>query len=341
MKLQPVVIIGGGRIGTGNVGLAGGMPLSHLAAIRAAGSAGVELRAIVEPRAERRAAILQAWPDLQGAQVVADLADAGDLSGAVAAVCIPEDARAGVIEAAVARGIRGLIIEKPPARSRAELGSLAALCGARDVAVIFNFNRRFDPRFGGLRPRRDETLAVSVRYARGLRNYASHFMDLVVAWFGMPSALRWLSDPAGIEALPDDPSPSFWMGYAGGPEVIFQGLAGAGYDILDMEIAGRGGHVAVTAGGARITRLHQAPDRFYRGYTHLAPENADEGPVGGFVEMYRRLGQGGMGGLLADGCTLAQADGVMAMIEAVAESRRKAGGAIGFGNLKGDCGNGR
>jgi len=338
--VQPVVIIGGGRIGTGNLGLAGGMPLSHLAAIRAAGSSGVELRAIVEPRAERRAEILQAWPDLPAHMVVADLADAGDLAGAVAAICIPEDARADVIEAAVMQGIRGLIIEKPPAGSRAELGRLAALCRVRDIAVIFNFNRRFDPRFGQMRPRRDETLAVSVRYARGLRNYASHFMDLVVAWFGMPSVLRWLSDPAGIEALPDDPSPSFWMGYADGPEVIFQGLAGAGYDILDMDIAGRSEHVSVTAGGARITHLHRAPDRFYRGYVHLEPDNADEGPVGGFVEMYRRLGQHGMGGLLADGCTLAQADGVMAIIEAVAESRLKSGKAVGFGHLKGDCGNG-
>ncbi|MBX3456255.1 Gfo/Idh/MocA family oxidoreductase, partial [Ferrovibrio sp.] len=146
-----VAIIGGGRVGAGNVGLAGGLPLSHLAAVLAAAPQGVRLAGIVEPEFARRAAIAADWPELPSAMVQAELAALSLPSDCIAAICVPESARIAAIEMALKAGVQGLIVEKPPARNRAELRHIANLAKAANVPLLFNYNRRFDPRIAALR----------------------------------------------------------------------------------------------------------------------------------------------------------------------------------------------
>ncbi len=323
-----VAIIGGGRIGAGNVGLAGSLPLSHLAAVLAAAPQGVRLAGVVESDAGRRAAIAAAWPGLPAAMLQNDLASLPLPRDCVAAICVPEAARLAAVEAALQAGARGLIIEKPPARDRAELRRIADLARLADVPLIFNYNRRFDPRIAALRQSlpRDPT-AVLVAYARGLRNYASHFIDLLVHWFGMPQRARWLHDAKGEAAAEADPNPSFLLDFSG-PNALFNGFSGLDYDLLDMDVIGRDGRMALRAGGAEILREAPVAGLHYQGYSHLTAMQRDAEPVGGFADMYRLLGQGGMKALQEQGCGFEQADATMAAMDAVLQSRANGGAAI-------------
>jgi len=241
---------------------------------------------------------------------------------------VPEAARVMAVEAALRAGMRGLIVEKPPARNRAELSVIADLAKAADVPLIFNYNRRFDARIASLRkhlPR--DPAAVVVTYARGLRNYASHFIDLLVHWFGMPRQVRWLHDAKNEALDAADPNPSFFLDFAG-PKAFFSGFSDLDYDLLDMDVIGRDGRLALRAGGAEILREAPVAGLHYQGYSHLTALQRDAEPVGGFLEMYRMLGQGGMSALQQQGCGFEQADATMAAMDAVLQSRANGGTAI-------------
>lgn len=323
-----VVILGGGRIGTGNIGLAGDLPLSHLAAILSAAAQGVRLAGIVEPSAARRAEIAAAWPALPQALLQADITDLTLPSDCVAAICVPEAARLVAVEAALRAGVGGLLVEKPPARDRAELRRIADLARAAGVPLIFNFNRRFDPRISALRdslPRDPATVIVT--YARGLRNYASHFIDLLVYWFGRPLRARWLHDARRETADAIDPNPSFLLDFAG-PRAFFSGFAELEYDMLDLDVIGADGRLTLRAGGAEIRRDTPVSGLYYKGYSHLSGEPGSAEPVGGFSEMYRLLGTGGMAALQRQGCGFEQAEATMAAMDAVMQSRAANGVAV-------------
>lgn len=323
-----VVIVGGGRIGAGNVGLAGSLPLSHLAAVLAAAPQGVRLSGIVEPNADRRAEIVADWPDLPPTMLQSDLASLPLQNDFVAAICVPVEARIAAIEATLLAGARGLIVEKPPARDRAELRCIADMARQADVPFIVNYNRRFDARLAALRESLPpDPAAVQVTYARGLRNYASHFIDLLVHWFGKPRRVRWLHDAKGEASASTDPNPSFLLDFAG-LNALFSGFSGLDYDLLDMDVIGRDGRIGLRAGGAEILREAPVFGLHYKGYSHLTTMQHDVEPVGGFADMYRLLGQDGMRGLQELGCGFEQADATMAAMDAVLQSRANGGAAI-------------
>jgi hypothetical protein len=105
----PVVLVGLGRVGAGNVGLGGDLPLSHLAALRA--TDGLAPVALVDADEAARAAVLRDHPGIAPETVMASLDGVGALDGGVAVLATPPAGRAALLARVLQLKPRVVIVE--------------------------------------------------------------------------------------------------------------------------------------------------------------------------------------------------------------------------------------
>jgi predicted dehydrogenase len=235
-------------VGLGRIGAlapnAGGMAQSHLAAIRE--TPGLEIGALVDPDARARAAVRRAFPDLDPALFHRDLAALAGRRFDLVVLATPPGARRS-FAAALALGPRLLFVEKPLAADLAAGRRLVAEAKRASAALRVNFHRRLDPGHRRMRGRfPGRPVAVLARYGKGLMNYGSHLVDLMLDWAGPISAV------AATGRLPrgTDPSISFTARFASGAVAQVASLDGAAYDNFDADFFYADGRIELAAGGA-------------------------------------------------------------------------------------------
>ncbi len=328
MTAIEVVLVGGGRIVSGNQGLGGNVPLSHLAAISAVGPSVANLRGLVEPHAERVAEIRKAWPEFRTVPIVASIAELGSIGGCVGIVCTPESVRLDPVSALIDAGAALVIIEKPLAASTQDAIAVCDRASRASIPLYVNYNRRFDPRITAFGARFQGRMESAVLYyGRGIRNYASHMLDLMVHWFGPVVEAQSLTD--GSFALDDhDPSPSFVLRFGNGSMLTAHGHEGLSYDLLDLVITTESAQYTLRVGGAEIWRGEAQLDAFYRGYSHLVQSVESAAPIAGFAEMYRAAHASLVQGEVFAGCSAGTALHLARIIDAVILSGRSGGARI-------------
>ena len=130
-------------------------------------------------------------------------------------------------------------------------------------------------------------MALVCRYNKGLLNYASHMVDLLLHWYGAVEAVQAI----GPAEAADDPTVSFRCDMAAGMPAYVIGLPGAQYDQFEIDVFQPQGRVSYANNGVE-KRAHEAvADLYYPGYAHLRERTAprDDTPTGGFVEYYRAV----------------------------------------------------
>lgn len=321
----PVVIIGLGRIGAGNIGLAGEMPLSHLAAIRSV--SGLSVTALVDPDPQARAALQLAQPEMKNICIAADLDELPQTADEIIAICTPAETHAVILEKALIRKPRIVVVEKPFASSLAEAHRMACLVEGAGSVVRVNFNRRFDVRHLRWRAKAPPSpLAIVMRYGKGLMNYGSHLVDLLLDWYGPVESVQALGT---VETRTADPSPSFRCRMAAGFDATAVGIDGLDYDQFEIDIFDHAGRIESRAGGADFRRYVPVDGLHYQGYRHLAEieSERDTGPVGGFTELYSAIVRHITDGASLPGCDGRAALAGIAVLEAI-ERSMAAGGKI-------------
>jgi len=331
MSALEIVLVGAGRIATGNRDLAGATPLSHLAAIRDVGPDVAVLRALIEPDEGAREGARADWPEAAAAESAADLAELRDLQGAVAVICTPTAVRRDPIEAAIRGGVRAIVVEKPLASTAAEARALHRAARAAGVPLVVNYNRRFDGRIVDAMTRVcGEVRSAELRYGRGLWNYASHMLDLLVSRCGPIETVQWIS---GLCPAPGaDANPSFALILRDGTPVAALGHEGLDYDLLDLVLTTRSGRLSLLTGGAEIVVDAPQDDLYYKGYRHLTTGSAERGVAAGFSELYRALHDWLVGGVDFVGCNSAQAVHLADACEAISVSAAREGAAVRLGD---------
>lgn len=319
--LKTAAIIGLGRIGAGNAGLAGDVPLSHLAAILA--TPRLKLTALVDPDEAVRRRINVHSPGLADVAVVAST-DALREGADVVAICTPPETHAAVLDQALEMSPRVIVCEKPLAADTDVARDMVAKAERAGVALRVNFNRRFNPLHGKWRAKATTVpRAVVVRYGKGLWNYASHAVDLLLDWYGPVDAVVGFA--AGIPSK--DPNVSFVCRMAAGFDAVFVGIDGAAYDQLEIDVFNADGRLEMRGGGAEMVDHRPVPDLYYRGYTHLADgaNKSERAPVGGFAELYAAVATYLHEQTPLPGCDGASALGNMAVLNAAMRSLAQGG----------------
>lgn len=305
-------IAGLGRMGASYPDV-NGMPRNHLAAALA--TPGVTVVALIDPDATRRREAAAQAPQ---AMTMADISDLphGYVDALIDAR--PPVDRAGLTRVAKAKGVRAVIFEKPLAIDLE--GALAASKAVSETGLTarVNFHRRFDSRFNVARNMfADSPVTVSAHYAKGLANYGSHVIDLVLDWMGPVESVRAAGDAFGGE----DMSIGFDLRFADGREGTVRALA-ADFDVFDVTFFFRRSRLDIRNGGTHMTLARAVDGLTYPGYSHLAPQplGQDGVPVSGLMELHRELAAHLADGAPLRGATAGDALTVAAIIAAVRRS---------------------
>jgi predicted dehydrogenase len=321
-------VIGLGRAGCG---APGDPPRSHIGAILA--TKGMALAVAADPSPQARENARETWNLPSSVLLVGDAADIPEGMDVIA-VASPTAARRQTVPAALKKNPKVLIVEKPLAATLAEAEELAAQARAQDVMLRVNFNRRLDPGHQAFRaaltsdPRR-----VVLRYGKGLFNYASHMVDLLIDWFG---PIEWVQAFAEDEEISGDPSITFRVRSARGFEALFAGMDGLNYDQFEAEFYLSDQRLDLAAGGVEKRRYRAMRDRFYKGYSQLGPAEDLAPPqiVGGFRELYESVRAHLEENKPLAGCGPEDALQGLAVLEAALASARSGGKRIPVATMR-------
>ena len=313
-------VIGLGRIGSANDAAPNAVPLSHVGAVLA--TAGVRLAAMVDVDSAARTRAKSQWSDRTDAPVVASIAELDVAAVDVIAVCSPTASRKEDVAAAIALDPRVVLVEKPLAEDLVTAENIIHHAARAGVTLRVNFNRRFDPASRAFRERfPGPPKKVVLRYGKGLHNYASHMVDLLLDWCGPVTAVQAFDEDTG------NGNPSFRCIMEASFDAVFVGMSGLSYDQFEIDFFFEDLRLEYASGGAERRAWRPVADRLYRGYTQLAHDDsvAEQSIVGGFRETYAAIRDHLRDGAPLGGCGAADAVAGLAVLDAVPRSARARG----------------
>lgn len=249
-------VIGCGRIGSGYDANRRGLdPRSHAGAYTASSAA--RLVAGVDPSPVRRSEFTDRWG-------VPAFATIEEMTGTVVpdlwSICTGPAAQPDIARRAMTAGARGLWCEKPIASTLGEARALVDHSRRAAVPIVVSYLRRWDQAHQAaaewIRQDLGELQHGVVHYARGLRNYGSHALDMLRWWLGEPN---WVAARPGHDSGHPDPSPVALVGF-GDAVVALLPNARDTYDLFEVDIFGSRGRITLADRGRSVLVSVVGPD---------------------------------------------------------------------------------
>lgn len=270
-------------IGLGNIGLGYDLNsrpdqiLTHTKACMAHKS--FDLVAGVDPDPQRR----QQFTLFSQKEAFESLTQAPYLPGDIDLVIIstPTSVRMALVAEAIALKPKALLVEKPLASSVAEAEQIIDLCQQHGIQLAVNYFRDFNQKINQAIDFAKKNGCESLRagacfYSGGLLNNASHFLSLLLHWFGPHSHVT----ASRRSACPDSgANAAFSIVLAGEADVTFSPVL-AKYSIGELDLLFDNGRVTFKNYGEDVRFYKAVPDPYFPGYARLAlaetqPERPD------------------------------------------------------------------
>jgi len=159
-------------------------------------------------------------------------------------------------------------LEKPTISSAEQGNKLLQLTGITPVVV--NYHRCWDPKhiFFFNKLNNKKIFSVRVLYSKGLINYASHIIALLIKNFGDVVSITQISEEKENRNIVDQ-SYKFTLHFKQGFSAIFQGFDNINYDLLEMDFITNSGIYSLKSGGCRQRYEEPTEDVFYPNYSSL------------------------------------------------------------------------
>jgi predicted dehydrogenase len=203
----------------------------------------------------------------------------------IVSVCTWNSIHLDIVRAAVEHGVKAVFCEKPIADSLSAADEMIRLCAERDVLLMIDHQRRFDPfhqqiatftQSGGL----GRVQQVTCYYMAGVANTGSHLFDLLRFYLGEVVWVqgRYSRNPS---PNPEDPNIDAWLGFADGLVAAIQACDVKAYLIFEVSLIGTKGRLRVTSSGFNVEFEEVRDSERFAGYRELfpaAPPVSAEGP---------------------------------------------------------------
>ncbi|MDT3687778.1 MAG: Gfo/Idh/MocA family oxidoreductase [Pseudorhodoplanes sp.] len=317
-----VAVIGLGRIASGHD--SGGRPCSHIGCVL--GTSNLTLAAVADPDEAARSAFQRRWPHA-ASRVLSSAEELENGEAEVIVLATPTSVRLPVVMQALERRPKLLVVEKPLASTVAEAKRIVAAADSRGVALRVNFQRRFDLRHEALRQSLPGAPRCAIlRYGKGLLNYGSHLIDLMLQWFGPALAVQALTP----EVSGKDPVVTFSMRMQQGFDAHVIGMSGLRFDQFEIDLFFEDRRIEIANAGVEMRRYDPVPDRFYPGYTQLGPGTrvGADAAISGLYQFYQAISYHFACGAPLPGCDGLEAIAGLTVLEAALRSAREGGRRI-------------
>ena len=284
MAKIPLSIIGLGRIGAGNENLSNYKPMSHLAAAMKHG--GFDLINLVDESLTRCSQVKDRY-HLSQTKITTDIDKITHTKGSVIVIATPPDTHKAIVDKITKYRPSLVLIEKPLGRDLISASQIVDKLAEAKIPLRVNFNRHFDTRIQKWKSFKPTAVNVNCTYNKGLSNYASHLVDLLINWYGPVITVSALyGTPRDVT---HNSNFSFYMRMQAGFFATFHGLEDINYELCEMEIQGINEQLVLRAGGAEIIAFKAHKNQHYKGYTTLREQERDIGLVSGFSELYNAI----------------------------------------------------
>jgi len=265
------LVIGLGAIGMGyDLDSPEELVFTHVRAL--AHHPGFRLVGGVDPLPERQALFTAttgapAWPTAAAAREALEGVD-------VVVIATSAEMRLELVRLALALSPKLVLLEKPLAYTEEEGATIVELCKEAGVTLAVNYFRRFDTALALAVDRNAAGRLASavVRYSGGVLQNASHYLDLLLLWFGRPKGISLIGDdgPAG----PEDRRLAFIVDH--GTARTFFVPVRADYDFGEIDLLFQDGRLRFEDYCERVTLFRVGEDPLFPGYKRLAPDGKRE-----------------------------------------------------------------
>tara|TARA_B100002019_G_scaffold131625_1_gene113110 strand:- start:28808 stop:29740 length:933 start_codon:yes stop_codon:yes gene_type:complete len=185
----------------------------------------------------------------------------------VLSICSPTEKHFENLVIACKAGVKKIWLEKPSAENSELIEKMIRIKNEFGVEVFVNYFRRYDPSFVELKNELvniGNLVSISGIYTKGLRNNASHLIDLLI----------WLVGPIKEQNLTSDfegkkfPSASFNLRFKN-IDANIKSLNYKNFEMFELDIIGSSGRVVINDSGRKIDFYKISESEDYHRYKIL------------------------------------------------------------------------
>lgn len=200
----------------------------------------------------------------------------------VITVAVPSKYHYSVLKNIITKCPKLVFCEKPFCTSVSEAREIYALAKEQGVVLIVNYHRRWDEKINKLKKKIDAIpyipSYVSVLYRKGLLNYGSHLVNLLMYLFGPILSVVSDTEPAHSWNV-EDPSLSSLLNFESGLKAYIKGLDDVNYELFEIDIYYPSTRFHIESGGYIIEEHKAVNDVYFKDYVNLI-NMEDEFPIG-------------------------------------------------------------
>ena len=310
-------VVGLGRIGSGNDCDSNQLLQSHIGSILKC--KGMQVGGLVDIAPMAIESTILRWPELRNTPRFSNISSLPHESSDVIVLSTPLENRLKEVRDALTKNPKVLLVEKPLANDPETGWKIVQLVSQSSTTLRINYHRRFDPghqKFHSALPGIPKKIIM--RYNKGLLNYASHLVDLLLDWFGPIREVQAIGSSNNKQL-------SFCCSMEANFEAIIIGVDDVNYDQFEIDLFFEKDRFELASGGCEKFWQKAEEDVIYPGYTHLGSRLSLHSMerVGGFQECYE-----GIRGFIEHGDPLGGCDGetaidVLKVLKAVVDSSQK------------------
>lgn len=230
--------------------------------------------ALCDPDQSRLEASGKTWKSNRLYTDLNDLFEAEDID--IVSICTPTSYRLPVFKAALQRGVKYFICEKPLAASQQEANQIIELIEEHQAIVCINYLRRWEEQFVKVREMIQQGLFgdiqfITAYYGKGIINNGSHILDLMNFYFGGPHSYE-VTGMVTDDRVSFDPTLTCTLNYSFRDHHFPLYLIASDYrdySLFEIDIVGHQKRMRVFDNGLKMSISQVSASDVFSGYQSL------------------------------------------------------------------------